>query len=322
MRLTRFARFAWFVLLYNLGVVLWGAYVRATGSGAGCGSHWPLCKGEVVPRAPATATLIELTHRVTSGIALLGVVAMLVWALRAFPRGHAVRTGAIASMGLMILEALLGAGLVLFRLVADNASMLRAFSMSAHLVNTFLLLGAISLTAWWASGGRPVRVRADDRVAWILGAGIAATLLLGVSGAVTALGDTLFPAASLAEGIRQDFHPAAHLLLRLRVLHPVIAISVGVYLVVAARAVRSMRPSPATRRLAGAVPILFGIQLAVGVLNLLLMAPVAMQLVHLLLADAVWIALVLLSASALARPDPAPSAARRPLARAGALGAG
>ncbi len=48
-----FSRYAWGVLLWNVLVALWGAYVRATGSGAGCGSHWPTCNGEILPRAPA-----------------------------------------------------------------------------------------------------------------------------------------------------------------------------------------------------------------------------------------------------------------------------
>ena len=122
MKLTRFAKYAWFVLIFNLGVILWGAYVRATGSGAGCGSHWPLCNGEVIPRTGQIETLVEFTHRLSSGAAFLLVVGMLVWAWRIFPRRHRVRAAAIFSMIFMITEAFVGAGLVLFELVADNAS--------------------------------------------------------------------------------------------------------------------------------------------------------------------------------------------------------
>lgn len=89
----RFAAFAWANVAYNLLVILWGAFVRATGSGAGCGDHWPLCDGQVIPRAPSTEMLIEFTHRLTSGVALLGAVALLVWAFRAYGRGHRVRRG-------------------------------------------------------------------------------------------------------------------------------------------------------------------------------------------------------------------------------------
>src|SRR5829696_8162535 len=117
MKLGRFAIYAWAVLAYNLLVILWGAYVRATGSGAGCGSHWPLCNGEVVPRAAAAQTLIEFTHRATSGLALLAVVALVAWVFQAFPRRHPARKGAASSLVLILTEAAVGAGLVLFELV-------------------------------------------------------------------------------------------------------------------------------------------------------------------------------------------------------------
>jgi len=303
-RWSRYAVYAWGVLVYNLGVVLWGAFVRATGSGAGCGSHWPLCNGEVIPRDAHTEMLIELTHRVTSGIALLMVVGMLVWARRAYPKGHVVRSGAVASMALMVLEALLGAGLVLFELVAHNASWARAFAMAAHLVNTFLLLGAIALTAWWASGGRRVRLRGQGAAGAVLGLGVLAMLLLGASGAVTALGDTLYAGGRVSAGVSAEGAELVQLLIQLRILHPTIAIAVGLYLIVAARVVHHLRPGAATLRLAQALTALFLVQLAVGWINVQLAAPVALQLVHLLLADFVWLALVLLGAAALAEPAP------------------
>ena len=126
MHLTRFAKFAWFVLGLNLLVIVWGAFVRATGSGAGCGSNWPLCNGEVIPQAPAIETIIEFSHRISSGLALIAVVVLLAWAFRAYPRKHPVRLGALLSMILMILEALIGAGLVLLELVAYNVAVARA----------------------------------------------------------------------------------------------------------------------------------------------------------------------------------------------------
>ena len=300
MQLSRFARYAWGVLLYNIGVVLWGAYVRASGSGAGCGSHWPLCNGEVIPRAPQVETLIEFSHRLSSGIGLLLVVGLWVWARRAYRRGEPARMGATLALFFMVTEALVGAGLVLFSLVADNASIARALFVSVHLANTFLLLAALTLTAWWASGGDPIRVRGQGGLFWLLLLGCAATILLGVSGAVTALGDTLFPSRSLAEGLREDFSPTAHFLIRLRIFHPAIAIGVGIYLVLAAGVARSLRPGRQTTFFARALVLLFAMQLAAGALNVALLAPIWMQIVHLLLADAVWIALVLLAASALA----------------------
>jgi len=304
MKVSRFAAYTWALLAYNLVVILWGAFVRATGSGAGCGAHWPTCNGEVIPRAPQMETLIEFTHRLSSGLVLLLVIGLVVWAYRAFPKGDPVRWGALFSLFFTITEALVGAGLVLFELVADNDSMARAWSMAIHLVNTFLLLGAVTLTAWWASGGAQVRLRNQGAVGRVLAAGFLGMLLLGISGAITALGDTLFPAGSLAEGIRQDFSPTAHILIQLRIWHPVIAVAVGFYLFFGARFVAQQRHTALTRRFAWGVMALFGIQLIAGVVNLALLAPIWMQLVHLLLADLVWITLVLLSAAALAQPLP------------------
>ena len=306
--MRKFSVAAWLVLLYNLAVIAWGAFVRATGSGAGCGRHWPMCNGVVVPRAPSAATLIEFSHRLTSGLALLLVVALAVWAFRVYPRRHVVRRAAVASVVLMLTEALVGAGLVLLELVAHDASLRRAVALPTHLVNTFFLLAAVALTAWWstvvppAATGPAVRLRGQGGVGAFVAASLAGTLLLGVSGAVTALGDTLFPAGSLVEGMRQDVSPTAHFLLRLRIWHPTLALGVGALVAVTAGVVWLTRNDRRTQRFAAAVVILFLAQLVAGVTNLLLLVPVWMQLVHLLLADLLWITLVLLAASVVAVP--------------------
>ena len=302
MKLNRFAVFAWLVVAVNLFVIVWGAYVRASFSGDGCGSHWPLCNGEVLPTTGLFKTVIELTHRLTSGVALLLVVGLVWRSRRLFPRGHEVRRGAFWSLIFILIEALIGAVLVKFALVAGNASIARAFVMSIHLVNTFLLLAVLSLTAWWAMGGPNVRWRGQGKVTVIFALGLAGTLLIAVSGAVAALGDTLFPVSSVAEGLRQDLSPAAHFLVRLRVLHPVLAVGIGLSIIVAASYVNNfLRPaSGRTRKLTSILTTLFLVQLGAGILNVSLLAPVWLQLTHLLLADFFWIALVLTSASALA----------------------
>jgi heme A synthase len=296
---TRLARCAWGVLAYNIAVILWGAYVRASGSGAGCGSHWPFCNGEVLPRDPSIATMIEFSHRATSGVALLSVIALLVWTLRATRAGHPARGGAWASLFFILTEAAVGAGLVLFRLVADNATMARALFMAAHLMNTFILVACLTLTAHWLSGGAAVRVRGSGWRGGAVALGLAALIVTGISGAVAALGDTLFPAGSLGEALWSDLSPTAHLLIRLRVLHPAIAIGTG--LLIAFGAPRLLRDAgDPSRRLAGAAAGLATLQLALGIVNVMLLAPIWMQLVHLLVADALWIACVLLSAGVLA----------------------
>lgn len=296
MKLNRYAVFSWSTLAFVLLVIVWGAYVRATGSGAGCGSHWPLCNGTVVPRAPEVETMIEFTHRVTSGISLLLVVVMVVWARRIYPRAHLVRRGAAASLALMILEALLGAGLVVFGLVAEDDSVARAISMALHLVNTFLLVGAITLTCWWASGGTAPRLRGQGATVGVLAVGVAGFVVLGMSGAVTALGDTLFSAISMSEARALGI---THWLLPLRIFHPLIAIVVSSYLILAAGFIAVRHAGLATRRLSGAMIGLILVQLGAGYLNVYLRAPVWLQGVHLLLADLVWIALVLLCTAAL-----------------------
>jgi heme A synthase len=294
---TRFARYGWGVLAYNLLVILWGAYVRASGSGAGCGDHWPLCNGVIIPREPAIETIIELTHRATSGIALLLVVVQLVWARRLLPVGHAARRAAHAAMVLMLTEALVGAGLVLFQMVADNDSIARAWWLAAHLLNTFLLLAAIALVPWYACGAPAPRNERLGREGWLLIAGLGGTLLLGMTGAITALGDTLFPSSSLAEGFAQDFSPTAHLLVRLRIIHPTFAVVMAFVLLLAAGVSAARRPARATKELAILVAALVIGQLVVGLVNLVSLAPIPLQLLHLLVADALWISLVLLTAA-------------------------
>jgi heme A synthase len=296
MKLSGFARYTWATLGYTVLVVLWGAYVRATGSGAGCGAHWPLCNGVVIPQAPSTAMLVEFSHRVTSGLTLALIGGLVFWAFRAYPKGHIVRTGAVFSGIFIVTEALVGAGLVLFQLVAQNASVERALSVAAHLTNTFLLLGALTLTAYWASGGGRLRWRGQGAARWLLGVGLVAVLLLGVSGAVTALGDTLFPSGTLSEGVRQDFLPTANFLIHLRIYHPILAVSTGIYVIIVSRILNATRGNAAMQRLGSILTALVVIQLLTGATNVALLAPVWMQLTHLLLADLVWITLVLFTA--------------------------
>jgi heme A synthase len=298
------ARFAWSVTAYNIAVILWGAYVRATGSGAGCGRHWPLCNGEVIPRAPALETIVEFSHRATSGIALLSVVALLVWTARTYPPGHRARRGAWWVVAFMLVEAAVGAGLVLFELVADNASMARAMFMAVHLANTFLLLAALTLTAYWLSGGARVRIRGRGGLAALVALPLAGLLAAGVSGAVAALGDTLFPAASLSTALAADLSPSSHALIRLRLLHPLIAVLGAVLVIAVAPRVPISRTLGPWRNAGRLAAVLAACQLGVGVLNVVLLAPVWMQLLHLFVADVLWLALVVFGATALA-PDPA-----------------
>lgn len=277
-----FARFAWMVLAYNVAVSIWGAFVRASGSGAGCGNHWPLCGTQLSPVFATLATVIEFLHRATSGIDAALVVAMVVWAFRAFPKGHAARLGAALSGIFLVTEALIGAALVLTGHVGKNQT---GGWLSSHLINTLALLACLTLAAWWGAGNPRVRL---NRMA---AASLLAVMLLAATGAVAALADTLFPASSLAAGLAQDFDPAANVYLRLRGLHPVLAAGVGTWLFFFAAARMKNR-----RRLCLTVIGLVMAQLVAGLLNMLLLAPIGLQMLHLLLAYGLWIALVLLCA--------------------------
>ena len=305
-RIARFAVYAWLVLAFNVLVILWGAVVRATGSGAGCGDHWPLCNGHVIPPAPAVATFIEFFHRLTSGLALILVVAMLFAARRAFPPGHRARHFAAAACALIVVESAIGAFIVLQSLTGLNDSALRAVVIAVHQANTLLLLGAIALTAWAATDEARPGARGRTRgpqlphLRTMLVFGVVGLIVLSATGAITALGDTLFPADSLAEGWQAKFSPTAHFLVRLRVVHPLIAGLMGLYVVVLAWLVHRRTNDAFIRWLAGTLTGLFFAQCALGALNVILLAPVWMQLAHLLLADGVWIAFVLLAAGAAA----------------------
>ena len=297
----RFAVYAWGGVLYLIGVILWGAYVRASGSGAGCGEHWPLCNGTVMQQAPSMKTLIELSHRVTSGLSLV-IVGGLVWqAFRRFPKGSAIRQGMVFTAVFLVLEAALGAGLVKLQLVADNATAMRAVAVAIHLVNTFLLLGALIYTAFFATLGRHRRLVAIapwPRRAAIFGT-IALFLATGAAGAVVALGDTLFKATSLADGIMQDFSPTAHFLIRLRMWHPALAIVTATAVLVIANV---LKQRTADRRLKGAAIAVcwaVSLQVALGTMNLAFLAPIWLQMAHLFAADATWATLIIFSLLAL-----------------------
>jgi heme a synthase len=287
-------RFAWAVLAYNVAAILWGAVVRATSSGAGCGDHWPLCNGVVVQTHPQLATLIELTHRMTAGVTVIAVLILLVWIFRSTVAGHLARIAVVAATLLIFNEALLGALLVLLRLTADNRSPARAVYLSLHLANTLLLLAALALSAHFLSKGDGFNRRSVQfRQLPLTVTGLIATLMVGVSGTLAALSDTLFPATSVRAALAQDLSSGTNWLIRLRVVHPMSAVIAAVF--IGWLLVRSFA-RPADRALAVGVLSLLILQFGLGVADVALLAPLWLQITHLLGADLLWIALVLLAA--------------------------
>ncbi len=283
-----FSRFAWAVLAYNLPVILWGAFVRVSFSGDGCGDHWPSCNGQFIPQKMGAPMAIEYAHRMMTSLDTVAVIILVAWAFLAYPKRHAVRRYAVLSLVFLLIEALLGAGLVLFRYVARDQSAGRVWYLSAHLTNTMLLLAMLTATAWLAhTATERVRLLATPKPLLVA---LAVTVFVSITGTVTALGDTLFPSSSLGAGMQLDFAKTSSVLLRLRVIHPIIAVAGAAYLIwIAAGVWRKSRFGSA-----GAVIVVVVVQIMIGMLNLALLAPLPMQLVHLLVADLLWIAVVLL----------------------------
>jgi heme A synthase len=341
---SRFGQYAWGVLAYSVLVILWGTVVRATRSGAGCGDHWPLCGGQAFPHAAKLATFIEFAHRASSGVVVVLVVGLVVWAFRHFPAKHPARRYAGAALFFTVTEGLLGAALVLYGGIGTGASVSLVFILSLHLVNTFLLLASLALTAqsagepvvrsgksgpipglrwspsdsadrrrgFWsvaAADGPPAEAparrpkamgrRADRPLYFAYGAGLIGTLAIAITGTIAALADSLFRATSLAQGFQWDFSGSASPILRLRIIHPVVAVFIGVFLMILALH-PLIRPAPRpARRIAPYLLILVLLQFCLGALNVALLSPLWIQVLHLLTADLIWITLVLLSAAVL-----------------------
>ncbi len=276
--------FALISLGWMLLVILEGAVVRATGSGAGCGKHWPLCNGEFIPQHPRLATVIEFAHRSITAVCTGLVLSLAAWTFFARPAGHRARKAAVWSVGLLFTEAFLGAVLVLGGYVEHNTSDARVLVQCVHFTNTLLLLGALTLTWWWQHP-RAVAVKEAGSVprqaAWLA---IAFTMLTGATGSVAALADTLFPSSSLRSAIAADLSSSSPLLIRMRWIHP--ASSLGAVIAVAVL-------SFGLRRERGRwLVALVASQVVLGVADVVTLAPITLQVLHLLGADLFWIALV------------------------------
>ncbi|RXH56566.1 Heme A synthase, cytochrome oxidase biogenesis protein Cox15-CtaA [Granulicella sibirica] len=283
-------RFAWAVVGYNVLVILWGALVRATGSGAGCGNHWPLCNGQVIPLAPRIDTVIEFTHRMMVSGATFAILGLLAWTFYATVKGSAARVMAVVSTILLFNEAFLGALLVKLGYVTGNQSVGRVVLLSIHLSNTLILLAALTVTAVVLGTGQMWSSLRNGRNSIIVLFGILATLIVGVSGSLAALGDTLFPSTSLSAAMAQDFATGSPWLLRVRWVHPASAVLAGAFVIWLVAKAWTTRRIPALW-----VVGLLAFQFGLGLLDMLLLAPVWMQIIHLLGADLYWVAIVMMA---------------------------
>ena len=296
-------RFSWGVLGYFIAVILWGTLVRATSSGAGCGNHWPLCNGTVLQHSASVETLIEFTHRLTSAISFFLVVGLLVWTFRGTVRGHLARAAVIASVVFTLLEAMLGALLVKLGLTAQSQSPLRPAYLALHLTNTLLLLAALTLTAHLLSR-RHGYLRGGVSLVAPFGAlaAILVVMIVGVTGSLAALGDTLFPASSLGMALAQDFSAGSGWLVRWRWTHPTVAFLSSIFLIwILVRAAQRSAHWD-NRGLSALILLLLAAQYVLGVMDVVLLAPLWLQVAHLLGADILWAALVVLTARVTLQP--------------------
>jgi heme A synthase len=301
MKFLNFVRYAWLVLAYNVIVILWGVFLRASKSGDGCGQHWLTCNGEIIPSAAELKTTIEFSHRITSAIAFFAVLGLLFWAFRKFDKGHPSRKMAFGAFIFIVTEALIGAGLVLTGNTAENLTPTRPLWMAGHLINTLILLAFLSLTAWFASENKKVSFNLSPRDLILIITAFLGILFVSLTGSIAALSNLIFPSSSLIEGFIKDFSETSHLLVRLRISHPIVSIFVSVYLIFFVEWIKKRAENTESLVFWGnKLSLLVVIQILSGAITLLTLSPILMQVLHLLLADLIWISLVLFTANFLA----------------------
>ena len=299
---NKLAKFAWITLFYNVIVVVWGVFLRASKSGDGCGKYWLTCHGEVIPTAVELKTVIEFSHRVMSGIDFFVVLGLLIAVLVYQKKYSQQKWFAILSFFFIVTEALIGAGLVLTGNVAEAITETRPYWAVGHLINTFLLLTFLTLLAWSLSTGKSIDLSKDSKFRTYGAAIFAGMIFVGITGAIAALSNMLYPSETIAEGVAKDFSAESPWIVRLRVFHPLgsVLVSVGIVFVCGWLKKR-YEGNDKINKYASAVGLLTIIQVAFGALTLLSGAPMLTQLGHLLLADAIWILWVLTCAETLSR---------------------
>jgi cytochrome c oxidase assembly protein subunit 15 len=300
---------SWSVLALTVAVVVGGALVRATDSGAGCGETWPICGGQIIPDIGSYHTLIEISHRLMTGLLGFGVISLFILVRRNYESTHRLRRAVLVAGILLVVESLLGASLVLFGWVEFDASIARLIVVPLHLTNTFMLVGAFAMVAYFASGGRGFRIdlsRTDDKLA-VTGLGI--LLVIGATGALNALADTLIQSNALHHAEPGEFLITEPILRQIRSIHPFVAIVGGLVIYMLAR---YLAPGAGTvaRWLAFTIQGIVWVQFILGLVNIALEVPLETQLLHLVVADVMWVTMILLCATVLGgfgRAEVAPS---------------
>ena len=293
--LSKFSKYSLYLLLLNLFVIAWGVFVRASDSGDGCGSHWPLCDGSKEPLNGWVSRLIEGFHRLSTSLDGILIIVLLIWAYRAYEKGSQVRKAAGVAFLFTLIEGFIGAVLVKDKLVTTNASVFRAEVMSFHVISTFFLVSSITLCAYLGTG-KTLRIKGQGAVGWMTGLGFLLVAIMGVSGAISALGHTLDPVKNV---LKAAANPHTFWMVRFQPYHPLLALAVGMMLLLIVGVVSNLRPSPRVK-LTGALFLwIYGFELVLGFVNITLLAPIWMQMLHLATAEAVIISLAWFSAEVL-----------------------
>ena len=266
--------------------ILAGAFVRATGSGDGCGSTWPTCKGKIIPQLSDTSEIIEFSHRSISGILLI-VTLIIFTKSRNTSKGSTIRTTVNFLTFFVVFEAAIGAVIVLYEWVGLNSSLPRIVAVPIHLVNTFGLLACYAiLYKVLLNNFKNIKQLWDRRFVFVA----FLFLLSGATGSITALADVLFPSASFYEGLMEDFDRTSELLTRLRILHPIVATGLSVALIIESRKIQKDYKIDVKF-----LQLLVIVAVTLGVLNVLSNIVLLLSIFHLAIADLLWITYIYVS---------------------------
>jgi len=273
-------------LVLSVLSILAGAFVRATGSGDGCGATWPTCKGRIIPSLSDTSEIIEFSHRGISGILLIVTLYIFVNS-RKLEKGSIARRASNYLTFFVLFEALIGAVIVIFEWVGLNSSFPRIVAVPIHLVNTFGLLASYVILFKILENKLDSIKNLWDRNFIIISI---LFLLTGATGSITALADVLYPSASFIEGFLDDFDRTSEVLTRLRIFHPVVSTILSIALYIESKQLQK-RFDINTNFL----KFLIFAAVFLGVANVLSNIVLFLSIFHLALADLLWITYIYVS---------------------------
>lgn len=282
--LTRSYRFSWGIVFYTVLVIAWGAWVRLSGSGAGCGDDWPRCNGAVLPTEASVQTIIEYSHRISTAVYGILILIQILLAHKSYAKGNRCRFWAWLTLLFTITEALIGRSLVKQGLVNQSADLLRLVVMPLHLINTSMLLLSCVMTAESFKFGGRRALQLSPQVKRRLGVVLAVLAIIVTSGAIAALGSHLDPSTSLIAGFSKDMASESHLAVRLRGIHPMLALAAAGALIVTLNSGISCA-LPIAPRWIRLFSVTFFVTIGVGIVTLALLSPLWLKVTHLVMAN-------------------------------------